>query len=305
MYKKLAGNIALLLTSMIWGLSFVAQRAGMEYIGPFTFNALRSFLGGLSLLPLIWLYKFLTLDTRTSLERQLQHQNLAIGGIVCGVALFTAMSIQQFCMQYVPAGKAGFISALYLIFVPLISLFFNNKINPKIFVSVVVAVLGLFLLCFKSDASFNVYDLVLLSSAFFYGVHIIIVGYFSQRINAAKLCCTQFFVVGLLSLPLVFCLETPALNLILSCKIPLFFAGVITCGVAYTLQIFGQKNTNPVAASLILSLESVFAVAGGMLFLNEIMTVRELIGCVFMIFAVLLSEFQKRDLYPSNCSTKN
>lgn len=305
MYKKLAGNIALLLTSMIWGLSFVAQRAGMEYIGPFTFNALRSFLGGLSLLPLIWLYKFLTLDTRTPLERQLQHQNLAIGGIVCGLALFTAMSIQQFCMQYVPAGKAGFISALYLIFVPLISLFFNNKINPKIFVSVVVAVLGLFLLCFKSDASFNVYDLVLLSSAFFYGVHIIIVGYFSQRINAAKLCCTQFFVVGLLSLPLVFCLETPALNLILSCKIPLFFAGVITCGVAYTLQIFGQKNTNPVAASLILSLESVFAVAGGMLFLNEIMTVRELIGCVFMIFAVLLSEFQKRDLYPSNCSTKN
>lgn len=305
MKKQFAANLALVFTALIWGLSFVAQRAGMEYIGPFTFNAVRSFLGGVSLLPVIWFFKLIYSDTRTLEEKHNQHLALAKGGIVCGFVLFLAMSIQQYCMQFVPAGKAGFISALYLIFVPLIALFTGKKVGKFLGLSVLIAVCGLYLLCFKPESAFYLYDFVLLISAFFYGLHIIVVSYFSQRINAAKLSCFQFFVVGILSLLLMILFEKPDWQAVCACKVPLFFAGVVTCGVAYTLQIFGQKNTPPVVASLILSLESVFAVLGGILMLNETMNLSELSGCVLMISAVILSKLKPDDLYPGNSNTKN
>lgn len=298
MKKKFFANIALFLTALIWGLSFVAQRAGMEYVGPFTFNAVRSFIGGLSLIPVIYIVKLMQPDTRTKEMRHEQHVMLAKAGSLCGLALFLAMTIQQICMTAVPAGKAGFICALYIIYVPVISmLFLGQKLAKNVICSVFLAVIGLYLLCFKKDCGcFSYYDILLLISAFFYGVHILVVNYFSERVNAVKASCIQFFVVCLLSMPFMLLTETPTIVNIIACKLPLFFAGVLTCGVAYTLQIFGQKYTAPVIASLILCLESVFAVVGGTLILHEVMTVKESTGCLLMIIAVILSEikFKKR-----------
>ena len=294
MKKKILANIALFLTALTWGLSFVAQRAGMDYVGPFTFNAVRSIIGGFSLLPVISIVKLIQEDTRTKEVRFEQRVTLAKAGTLCGLALFTAMSIQQYCMLYSPAGKAGFITALYIIYVPLISmLFLGQKLSNNVKISVVIAVIGLYLLCFKeSTGGFSHYDIWLLVGAFFYGVHILVVNYFSDKVNAVKTSCVQFFVVGLLSIPLMFLYETPTWSSIAACKVPILYAGILTCGVAYTLQIFGQKYTAPVIASLILCLESVFAVVGGTIILHETMTLREILGCVLMISAVILSELK-------------
>lgn len=294
MKKQILGNIALFLTALIWGLSFVAQRAGMEYVGPFTFNVVRSFVGGVSLLPLIFIPKLLCEDTRTPRKKQVQHIRLAQAGIWCGIALFIAMTIQQYCMIYVPAGKAGFITALYIVYVPVISmLFLKQKLSNNAKISVMLAVMGLYLLCFKQECGcFSFYDVLLLIAAFFYGVHILVVNHFSEKVHAVKASCLQFFVVGLLSLPLMYAFENVTWTSIVACKVPLLYAGILTCGVAYTLQIVGQKYTVPVIASLILCLESVFAVLGGAIILHETMTPKEIWGCVLMIIAVVLAELK-------------
>ena len=181
-------------------------------------------------------------------------------------------------------GPAGLMSAISA-----------SKLNKNVIVSILVAVIGLYLLCFKANSmDFNIYDGILLISAFFYGVHILGVNYFSQRLNAIQLSCLQFFFVGIFSLPVMFLIEHPTTQSVVNAKIPLLYAGILTCGVAYTLQSVGQKYTAPVVASLILSLESVFAVLGGLLILGEVMTGREILGCVFMITAVILSEIRHK-----------
>ena len=291
MKNKLLANFALFLTALIWGVSFVAQREGMDHIGPFTFNMVRSFLGALSLLPVILWVKLSKPDTRTKKRKRYQHINLARAGVGCGLALFTAMSIQQYCMQYVTAGKAGFISALYIIFVPIIAVLQGHKLEKRIVFSVILAVIGLYFLCYTPGGGFNVYDLLVLVAAFFYGVHILVVNFYSNKVNAVKACCLQF-VVGILSAVLTLLFENPTAASIIDCKTSLLYAGILTCGVAYTLQIFGQKNTLPVIASIIFSLESVFAVLGGAVILGETMLPKEILGCVFMIVAVILSNLK-------------
>ena len=192
-------------------------------------------------------------------------------------------------MQYVTAGKAGFISALYIIFVPIISVLQGQKMEKNIVISVILAIIGLYLLCYKVGGGFNIYDLVLLVAAFFYGVHILVVNYYSEKVHPVKASCLQFLVVGILSAILTTMFETPTVSAIYDCRVPILYAGILTCGVAYTLQIFGQKNTLPVIASIIFSLESVFAVLGGTVILGETMSPKEILGCVFMIIAVVLS----------------
>lgn len=289
MKNKLTANIALFMTALIWGLSFVAQRAGMEYIEPFTFNMVRSFLGGLSLIPVILWVKISAPDNRTERRKHAQHINLTRAGITCGVALFLAMSVQQYCMLYVGAGKAGFITALYIIFVPILAVLLGERLKKHIIVSVFLATIGLYLLCYKAGSGFDIWDLLILLSAFFYAVHIMLVNYYSRIVNPVKASCFQFFVVGLLSVILVLLFENPNIDAIIACKTPLLYAGILTCGVAYTLQIYGQKYTLPVLASLIFSLESVFAVLGGVLILGETLSIKELLGCIFMISGVILS----------------
>ena len=297
MSKRFVSNIALLMTALIWGLSFVAQRAGMEYVGPFTFNMVRSLLGALSLIPVIIFVKVSSHDNRTPEVKHKQHINLARAGIGCGIALFIAITIQQYCMQFVDAGKAGFITALYILFVPVISILYGEKLTLKIVISVILGIIGLFFLCYKGDCGFCKYDLLILASAFFYAVHILVVDYYSKKAHPIKVSCVQFLVVGLLSLLLVILFETISWECIWACKIPILYAGILTCGVAYTLQIFGQKYTQPVIASLILCLESVFAVLGGMIILGEVLTAKELFGCLFMISAVVLSNLQPRQRF--------
>lgn len=291
MDKKVLSNIALILTALIWGLSFVAQKAGMDYVGPFSFNFARSILGGLSLIPVIFFVKLTKDDKRSKLVKQVQHIRLAQAGFSCGTALFIAMSIQQYSMLHASAGKAGFITSLYIIYVPLISVLFGQKLSNNIKFSVGMALIGLYLLCFKPDGTvFDTWDIVLLISALFYAAHILIVNHFSKKVDAVKVSCFQFFVVGIFSIPLMLIFEQPHLQGFIDCSIPILYAGILTCGIAYTLQIFGQKYTAPTIASLIFCLESVFAVIGGGLILHEAMTLKEILGCVFMISAVILSQ---------------
>jgi len=301
MNKKLLSNFALFMTALIWGLSFVAQKAGMDFVGPFSFNFARSILGGLSLIPVISFVKLTQEDKRTPNVKYVQHIRLAQAGFTCGLALFLAMTIQQYCMLYATAGKAGFITALYIIYVPLISIFFGQKLADNVKISVPLALIGLYLLCFESGfGGFDLYDTLLLIAAFFYGVHIMLVNFFSRKVNATKISCLQFFVVGILSIPLMLIFEEPTIAGFLACKTPILYAGILTCGIAYTLQIFGQKFSTPIIASLILSLESVFAVVGGALILHETMTPKEVFGCIFMISAVILSQIDIKTLLKEN-----
>ena len=218
----------------------------------------------------------------------MQRVGLAKAGISCGLALFIAMSIQQYCMQFVSAGKAGFITALYIIFVPVISVFIGSKIAKRVIFSVFLSVIGLYLLCFKPDGGYSIYDLWLLIGALFYGIHILVVDKYT-KVHPIKASCIQFLVVGLLSLVPMYLFENIVVKDLLNCAIPLLYAGILACGVAYTLQMFGQKHTFPILASLILCLESVFAVIGGYFILGEILTIREIIGCVLMISAFIIA----------------
>lgn len=290
MKNRISANIALFMTALIWGLGFVSQRAGMDHIGPFTFNAARSFLGALSLIPVILWVKYAKPDFRSNAKKFYQRINLLKAGCLCGLVMFLGMGIQQYSIQYVTAGKSGFITALYIIFVPLISLCLGVKIAKRVFVSVIMAVIGLYLLCYQSGGGVNIYDFLTLLGAFFYGLHIIVVDYFARRVHPVKMSCLQFLIVGILSLIFVFLFkEAPTAQALIECKIPLIYSGIITCGIAYTLQIYGQKYTLPILATLILCLESVFAVIGGALILGEVMTTREILGCVLMISAVIIA----------------
>lgn len=273
-------NIALIMAAFISGLSFVAQKLGMLYVGPFTFNALRCFIGCISLLPVMFL-----LSTR-------QRCNFK-GGILAGIVLFIAFSINQYCMISAEAGKAGFITSLYILFVPVIAIFLKHKLTSNVILSILIAIVGLYLLCAKGIAQFEMWDIFLLISAFFFALHIIIVSYYSKKSDAIKLSTLQFFTAGVLSLPLMI-YEQPTINLILAGWKPILFIGVIVTGVAYTLQIFGHKATKPVVATLILSSEAVFAVLGGVLILNETLSVKEILGCLVMLFAIVLSQISNK-----------
>lgn len=291
----LYSNFALFLTAFILGLSFVAQKAGMEYVGPFTFNTVRNFLGGLSLLPIIFIAKIYASKKYQLSDEKIKSRNklLVKGGIICGILFFLALSVNQYCMIYAPAGKAGFITAMYIIFVPLISVFFfKRKLRKNVILSVILAVCGLYFLCFKEGINFQLCDLGLLVSSLLFTFHLFAVGYYSHRISSIKLSCVQFFTAGILSLILMLMLETVSVDIIIACAKPLLFSGVIVTGVAYTLQVYGQKHTPPVLASLILSLESVFAVLGGMVILGETLTLKEGLGCVIMITAIILSQLR-------------
>lgn len=279
-------NISLLMAAFISGLSFVAQKSGMDYVGPFTFNTLRCFIGSFCLMPLLFIFDKID----KSLKCSYIDKELLNGGFWAGIVLFIAFSINQYCMIYAQAGKAGFITSLYIIFVPVIAVLLKHKLKNNVKLSIVLALFGLYLLCAKVAFSFNFWDIWLIVSAFFFALHIIVVSHFSKKANALKLSCLQFLVAGILSLPFMFLLENPALPSIIAGYKPILFIGVIVTGVAYTLQIFGHKATQPILATLILSSEAVFAVLGGMVLLGETLTGKEIIGCIIMIIAIVISQ---------------
>ncbi|MEO2263198.1 DMT family transporter [Dorea sp. YH-dor228] len=285
----------LILTAFIWGTAFVAQSVGMDYLGPFTFNGVRSLIGGVALIPCIWILQKLN-DKSDPVTEERNRKDLLIGGISCGVLLFAASSLQQVGIQYTTAGKAGFITAFYIVFVPVLGIFLGKKTGWKVWTAVILALAGLYFLCITEKFTIGKGDIFLFACALVFSLHILVIDYFSPKVEGVKMSCIQFLVCGIISLPFMFLLEIPKMGAIVDAAWPLLYAGVLSCGVAYTLQIIGQKNVNPAIASLILSLESCFSVLAGWVILGEKLSVRESIGCILMFAAIILAQLpDKKD----------
>lgn len=296
MSKKMQSNILLLLTAIIWGSAFVAQKSGMDYIEPFTFNGIRTFIGGLVLIPVVlFMEKRKPAEEISEEEKKKENKALLIGGICCGMALFAAGSLQQFGVSYTTAGKAGFITTLYVVFVPIISVILRKKVRPIMWVCVAMGAVGLYLLC-MTDASFKLTygDTLVLLCAVAFAVHILTVDHFSPKMDGIKLSCIQFLTAGLVGIICMFIFETPDIGAILDCAVPLLYAGVLSCGLGFTFQVVAQQYAEPTVASLLMSLESVFAVVFGALLLHEVMSLRELSGCLIIFIAVIISQLPEK-----------
>ena len=293
MSKKMRGNLMLLLTALIWGTAFVAQSAGMDHVQPFTYNGVRTLIGGLVLIPVIMLFDRLKpTDSRPSAaEQKVINKNSLIGGICCGTVLCVASCFQQFGVSMTTAGKAGFITALYIVIVPLMGVFIKKKIPKIIWLCVAIAVAGFYLLCVKEGFSVGTGDLLVLCCAFFFSIHIMVIDHFTAgKVDGVRMSCVQFLVAGIMAIVLMFLFEEPTLASIWDARVPILYAGVMSCGVAYTLQILGQKDTDPTTATLLMSLESVFAALSGWILLHESLSVKEIFGCAMVFAAVILAQ---------------
>ena len=296
MQKNSIKNTGMLfLAALIWGFAFVAQSAGMDYVGPFTFNAVRCVIGSIVLVPVALLYKPEKGES-TAVEYKKgnwfqRNKTLLLGGISCGIFLGVATNLQQIGIMSTSVGKAGFLTALYIVLVPIAGLFFKKKCGMAVWIGVVCSLAGLYLLCItEGSMRLATGDLFLLGCAVVFTGHILVIDYFAPKVNGVWMSCIQFLVAGIISaIPMVFT-ETPTWETIWAAKLPILYAGVMSCGVAYTLQILGQKNYNPTVAVLILSLESCFSVLGGFLILHETLSIRELSGCVLMFVAIILAQ---------------
>ncbi len=290
--QQIRNSILLLLAATIWGVAFVAQSVAMDYIGPFTFNCIRSLLGGAVLLPVIGIFSISKKEKNEKSNGSFFKRNrpLIIGGLCCGLALCIASNLQQIGIVTTSAGKAGFITAFYIVFVPIVNLFFGKKSSFLIWISVALALVGLYLLCITESLSINQGDLYLLLCAIVFTIHILVIDHFSPLVDGVKMSCIQFFVSGILSAIPMFLFEEPSFTQLKAASVSILYAGIMSCGVAYTLQIVGQKNMNPTIASLILSLESVVSVLAGWVILHQTLSVREIIGCILMFGAIIFAQ---------------
>ena len=284
--NQLRGSLLLLLTSMIWGAAFVAQSAGMDYIGPFTFNGLRMLMGAAVLLPFL-------LKRRTGAHTNASERKMLLrGGILCGVALFVGSTLQQIGIVDTTAGKAGFITAMYVVLVPVMGVFVGHKQPWLVWLGVALSAVGMYFLCVHESLSLNRGDLMVLAGAVGFSFHILLIDRYSAHVDGVKLSCLQFFVAGVLGLVFMFLFETPQISQIFAAWLPLLYAGVLSCGVAYTLQILGQRDTDPTIASMILCLEAVFSVVFSWFLLGERLSAREIFGCVLIFAAILLAQLK-------------
>lgn len=296
MKKMTVKNVCMLvLTAFIWGVAYVAQSVGMNYIKPFTFSCVRSLLGGIVLIPCIWLLDRLNAKNGGSEEKKKpmtksEKKLLLTGGICCGLALCVASNLQQIGIQYTTVGKAGFITALYIVLVPIFGIFLKKKVGLKIWISVAIAVAGLYLLCITEKLTIGKGDFLVLLCAVVFTIHIMVIDYFSPKVDGVRMSCIQFLVTGILSSVPMFLFEKPDISAIFAAAVPLLYAGVMSCGVAYTLQIVAQKDADPTVASLILSLESVFSVLAGWVVLKQVLSMKEIAGCILMFGAIILAQ---------------
>lgn len=310
---KLRNTFFLFLTAMIWGAAFVAQSVSMDYIGPFTFICLRSVIGGLFLIPVIIVLDGIRrksqnesanvvssentlhnieMDIEKEEKQRLSWKNkqLIEGGIVCGILLFFANCFQQTGIQYTTVGKAGFITTFYIIIVPLIGLFFKKYCGILTWIGVVIALAGLYFLCITQKLTIQIGDALILCCSVLYAGQILAIDHYNPFVDGVKMSCIQFLTGGVLGAVFMFLFENPSVAMILSAAGPILYTGIMSTGVGYTLQIVGQKGLNPTVAALILSLESVFSALSGYVFLHQVLTTRELIGCVLMFIAIVLAQ---------------
>lgn len=274
----------LVLTALIWGMAFVAQSAGMEHVGPFTFNGIRSIIGALVLAPSAWF-----MDKKEGVLTPWKDKTLVLGGLICGVVLFLATSSQQIGIITTSSGKAGFLTALYMVLVPIFSIALRKRPGKQIWFCVLLALVGMYFLCIDGKFSIQAGDLWLLACAALFALQILAVDKFAPNVDVIKLSCYQFAVTGVLSIiPLI--QEHPVMDNIMECWLPIAYAGVLSSGLAYTLQMEAQKKVQPTVASLIMCLESVFSAIFGFIILGERLSAREIVGCIVMLAAVVLTQ---------------
>ena len=282
-------NILLIITAMLWGFAFVAQRSGMEFVGPFTFNAVRFTLGGISLIPLLLLNKRRKFINEPHLPLS-SNKILLRGGIIAGIILFFGASLQQGGMVYTTAGKAGFITGLYIILVPILGIMFKQKTSSAIWLGALIASAGLYLLSVQENFSIGLGDLLVLASAFFWGLHVLVISRFSPKTDPIQLAFFQFMLCAFFSLIASLIIETSTFQNIIDASVPILYAGVVSVGIGYTLQIIAQRDAHPSRAAIIMSLEAVFALIGGWIILDESIPLRGLIGCGLMLTGMIISQ---------------
>ncbi len=290
--REILGSLCLLLAAFVWGVAFVAQTEGMEHVGPFTFQGLRFVIAVIVLLPVMLITNSFKKKqgTYTPLTKKQKIYHIK-AGIVCGLVLTVASNVQQFGLQYTTAGKGGFITAMYILFVPLLGIFARKKVPFKIWICVALATIGLYFLCINESFSLNKGDIIVLICAICFSFHILVVDKYSPQCDGIRLSILQFSVAGIVSVILMLIIEKPQLNNIISAWLPIAYAGVLSCAGGYTLQIIGQKySSNPTIASLLMSLESVFSVLAQMLILKDILSVKETLGCILMFSAIVLAQ---------------
>lgn len=287
--RQTRGTLLLVLAAFIWGTAFVAQSVGMDYIGPFTFNGVRNLVACVALSPVILFFD--ARRKRSGIIKPEYSNKLYIkGGIICGVFLFAASSLQQIGIQYTTAGKAGFLTALYIVFVPVLGIFFKKKTGPMVWICVIIALAGAYLLSVKEGFTIAYSDIYLLLCAVLFSWQIIAVDKYAPLTDNVKLSFVQFLTTGVISTAIAMITESPDLGSILACSGPILYTAVMSSGVAYTLQIVGQKDTPPAIASLVMSLESVFSALAGWVLLHELLSLKETLGCVLVFTAVILSQ---------------
>lgn len=285
---QIRGALMLLGASFFWGTTFVAQLAGMDGIGPFTYAALRYFLGFLFLSAiLIYTRKARAIERR---KEKLSHGFLI--GLFCGIFLFIASSMQQFSMLYTTAGKAAFITCLYIMFVPLGAAFLGKKIFPENWAGAILALTGLYFLAINEEITINIGDVILFFSAFFWTAHILAVDKFAAKVDAMELSTAQIFITMIFSAFAMLIFESPTIEAVKGAAFPIFYGGIMSSGVAFTLQIYGQKYAEPAAAAILMSFESIFGALSGWLILGEEMTCREIFGCCLMIAGIIVTQWR-------------
>jgi len=283
----LYGNLLMLLAAAIWGFAFVAQRVGMNYVGPFTYTGVRFLLGGISLLPLICYFG------RTSgYDQPSSFRETLLPGLLAGTVLFIAVSLQQVGMLYTTAGKAAFITGLYLVLVPILGLFLRHRTTPATWMGCVLGVTGLYFLCIRESSTIQFGDLLVLIGAVFWAVHIHVISHF-RRLSAVRLSCFQFLTCSLLGLAVAVFTENITIHSLMQAALPILYGGFCSVGIAFTLQVVGQKFASPAHAAIILSMEAVFGVLGGYLLLGERMGFPEIAGCLLMLSGMLVSQLRR------------
>ena len=298
---KAASTLCLLMTAMIWGLAFVAQRTGMDSIGPFYFSALRMLLGTASLWVVVLISRYRHSgskrpEVQTENDRKQYIKTLWKGGSVCGVIIFFASNLQQVGLVSVDAGKTGFITALYILLVPIFGIFLKHRTTLFNWVGALLGAIGLYFLCITAEFSVSTGDITVLAGAVFWALHILFVDHFAPRVNVVELTAVQFLIAGILTLAVAAARETITPEAVKAAGIAIAYTGIMSTAVAFSLQALGQKNANPTAAAIILSTEALFATLAGFIILGETLTGREFTGCVFMMSAVVISQLPSKPL---------
>lgn len=303
---QIRNTLLLVLTALVWGCAFVAQSVGAEHVGPLTFLASRSWLAGLTLLPVLAVMRARSrrISDHADTSAPKDRRTLLIGGILCGCFLFMASTAQQIGVGATTTAKAGFITSMYVIIVPILSLFLGRKVSRKIWLCVAMSVVGLYLLCMVGGLSLSRGDTMVLLCALLFSGHIMVVGHFSPKTDGVQLSCIQFFVSAILATIGMFLFEHPSMQALQTAALPILYAGILSSGVGYTLQIVAQKGLNPTIASLAMSLESVFSALAGWVLLGQGLSAREFSGCLLMFAAIILAQLPDRKRSDSAVSSR-